>query len=154
VAVDLRVAGAERLAVLGRELRAAGASGLRRELYRSVRRTVRDSEVRPQVARSAQATLPQRGGLAARVAAAKVTARIRAGGQNVGVDLVASDRRADLHGINAGRVRHPVYGHGPWVSQAVRPGYFDQAMEGPVVDSLQEAVIEAVDTIARRLSSG
>lgn len=151
--MDLRVTGADQLEALGRDLR-RWASGLRKDLMRQIGRAVRDSQVRPEVARSALASLPRRGGLADRVAAARVISRVRLAGQNVGVKVQARAKGADLGAINRGRVRHPVFGRAPLVTQAVRPGYFDRAMDSDVVDGVRAAVVDAIDDTARRLERG
>jgi hypothetical protein len=156
VPVDLRVTGADQLAVLGRRLQAAGAKDLRVDLAKSIHRIVRDASVRVAIAASARATLPSSGGLAEYVAATKVVTTIRTGGRNVGITIVGSRRKrgkqANLSAINAGRVMHPVYGRAPMVPQSVTPGFFDKPLEGDVSDDMRRAIVSAIDDVARRIT--
>ncbi len=151
--IDLRVTGADALARLGRDLREAGDVDLRRELLRAGRRMA--APIKVEVAESARTTLPRRGGLSTAVAGAKVTVATRLSGKNVGVSFSTKWAEHDLEGIDAGLVRHPVYGNrNLWVAQPVRPGYWTRVFEGPGADIAREEFLEAVDQIAARLSAG
>lgn len=103
-------------------------------------------------ARNGARILPRRGGLAARVAAARFTLdEVRGAGSSAGIRLtVAAD--LDVEALDAGTVRHPVYGNRRvWVSQRVSAGWLTKAVEeiaaDPVVrDRLADDVAESIAT--------
>jgi hypothetical protein len=101
----------------------------------------------PRVADAAHAgtsRLPQRGGLARRVAGTRIVGKARASRRTAGVRIVA-ERGAvsDPGGINRGVVRHPTYGHKPYVIQHVPPGWFTDPVKAQV-PAIREALIQAV----------
>ncbi len=148
---DVRIAGAEKFAALARDLKAAGAKDLRRELYRGLNRATKP--LKAAAKESAQSTLPQRGGLAARVARARFSTRSRAGA-NPSVRIVAKDaagRKVDLSRLDRGQVRHPVFGRPPYVSQRVDPGWFSRPMEDGV-DVVRAEMIAAIDVVTAKLA--
>jgi hypothetical protein len=94
------------------------------------------------------ARLPKGGGLSARVAASRI------GVQSSTLRATASfksDRGYDLRAMNRGRLRHPTYGHTPWVTQEIEPGVFTAAFEAgaPLVRrQMLNAATEALNKIA------
>lgn len=153
---SLEIEGADQLRDLARALKAAGNKDLRKELMKAAQRSTRP--VKREVAASARKTLPSRGGLNVWVAGAKVQTKTRTAGRSVGVVITGKPGRrqspsSDLKAINRGRVRHPTYGHRPWVNQRVRPGFWDDVMEGPVSDRARREFKDAMDQVARQLAS-
>lgn len=61
-------------------------------------------------------------------------------------------KQVDLRSINAGKVRHPVYGNRrKWVLQSVPAGFWDDAMTGKrddIADALRDAMVQAARDIA------
>lgn len=123
-----------------------------RDAVRDVARTLPDNLRRafPDVARS---MLPRRGGLADLVAGAQLNVVEDTAGDRVGVTVTASHGRVSLGPINAGDLRHPVWGTRRWVGQRVRPGVWDRACEtakqgkdGELREQLQDV---ARDTASR-----
>lgn len=105
----------------------------RRALVQAMRRGLNRAvpPVRAAIQAHALEILPGRNGLAAWVAAARVTVRIGYAGRTAGVRLVGSRKstrlKSDLTRIDAGRVRAPSWGRrtpGSWHSQAVTAGWF------------------------------
>jgi len=140
-------------AALARDLRRAGAGGLRKELYAGLQRAARPAI--GAVRESAGSTLPRRGGLAARVAGAAITARA-AGGRNPGIRIVAKERKGrsfDAYTLDQGRLRHPVYGQ--WrrrtPTQAVRPGWFTRPLNDSA-PTFRKTLLDAVDRVERQIS--
>lgn len=136
--------GVENLGKLARALNKAGRKDLKKELYSALNRATK--KPRAEVPRRALATLPRRGGLAARVAKAKLsTRRIRSG--------VRVTDRGTLHlsAIDAGRVRHPVFGNeAVWVLQRVKPGFFSVPMRksaGPARREIERALARIANQI-------
>lgn len=95
--------------------------------------------------RNAASTLPRRGGLAALVAGSTFSVqRLRTGrGGGVRIRTADHDKRLDTQG----RLRHPTYGHRPWVSQQVKPGWFSAAAR-----RAEFAVRERMEQASRRIA--
>lgn len=150
---DARMEGVEKLAQLGRGLKAAGEKDLRRELLRSGR--AMGKPIKAELAASALEKLPHRGGLAALIAKAKVRVATRLSGRNVGVSFVGRWAGHDLASIDKGEVRHPIRGNRSiWVSQKIPAGYWAKVFDGPGSDIAREEFLKAVDEVARKLRSG
>lgn len=143
----IEVRGADQLAALARALKEAGEKGLQRELARGIAKAVRPFKAA--VANSASDTLPSSGGLAARAAAGSVP-RVRRNAN--GVRMVATGKQGlkGLRALNAGTVRHPVYGRDAWVSQSVAPGFWDRAVE-EVAPEVRKGIEEAMDAVAKKI---
>jgi hypothetical protein len=145
-AVSIR--GLERFARLSKDLRQAGAKELRRELYRGLQRAAKPLIADAKVsARS----LPHRGGLADRAARARFRVKARAG-RTPSISIVAADakgRSVDLDALDRGTVRHPTFGHRPWVAQQVRPEWFTRPMVNGS-PQVRDEMLRAVDDVAAK----
>lgn len=150
--VDIKIDAPDRLDLVARVLRDMGDKDLARELYRSLNRAT--TKLKAEAKDEAGRRLPHRGGLARRVAAAKLSTS-RRGGRNPGVSIRA--RGMDqLAGMDAGRVKHPVFGNRDvWVTQSITPGWFSDPMKDGA-DEARDAIENAMDDVAvqvaRRLS--
>lgn len=150
---DVRMQGVEKIAQLGRDLKAAGAKDLRREMLRAGREM--GKPIKAELSASALAQLPKRGGLAALIAKAKVRVATRLSGRNVGVSFIGRWVGHDLASIDGGEVRHPVKGNrSAWVSQQIPPGYWQKVFDGPAADISREGFLKAVDEVAAKLRNG
>lgn len=152
---SLQLEGADQLRALGKALREAGDKQLKRELMKASQRATRP--VKQEIPASARKTLPSGGGLNDWVASTKVKTRTRTGGRNVGVEItgtVGKRMRAtsDVRAINRGRLRHLTYGRPPWVTQRVKPGYWDDVMDGPVTQRARLEFKAAMDRIAAEIA--
>lgn len=121
--------GARDLELVGKRLKAQGRGDLRKELLKGIR-----TEAKPAVAdvkASARANLPQRGGLAAIVGGSSFGVRTRLTGNSAGVRITGTSRSVKgMRAINAGRLRHPVFGNRKtWAEQHVEPGFFSEPIE-------------------------
>jgi hypothetical protein len=143
--VEFHATGADVLKAVARELKVTGDTGLRKELTAGLNRATKAPRAKAKA--NAAATLPRRGGLAARVAAANLSTRVRTGG-DPGVRIVAKSGRqkVDVARIDEGTVRHPTFGRGRWQSQSVTPGWFTKPMRAsaPLVRAQLIGVIDAV----------
>ena len=159
MSVRIRIAGAEQMAVLGAELRAAGLEGkvFRRNLLAGIRAAAAPA---PQAVKdSARRTLPHGGGLNEYVATSKIGVRTRLTGKAVGVRVVGTkpggSKGHDLEAIDAGSVRHKVFGR--WVkgvpTQAVTPGFFTKPLEAEE-PKVTTAVIGVIYATRRALEKG
>lgn len=70
--------------------------------------------------------LPKRGGLSDRVKGATVSVSAT---QTRAVVSLKTAEGYDLRAMNRGRLRHPTYGHKPWVQQDIEANVFSEAFE-------------------------
>lgn len=143
---------ADDLALLGRRLKTADKQ-LRKDLLKEIR-----TEGKPtvdDVKASARSSLPQRGGLAARVASQSYGVRTRMSGRSAGVRIQGTGRTVrGLRQLDAGTLRHPVFGdRSTWVSQSVEPGYFTKPIEEDL-PRFRKAVEDAMEQTARAIVRG
>lgn len=136
----------------------------RKEILKEVRRTIRGPlpGTRKAVKASALSTLPSGGGLAAWVAATRLSAKITLKANQVRVNIrggrnsAGSGKRSDINAIDRGRLRHPSWGRrgpGQWHTQAVVPGFFTKTVEGQR-DEYVEAVDKGAAIVVERLNRG
>jgi hypothetical protein len=151
VNVTVRTSGEQKLARVGNAIKASGDKDLDRALRRSMQRSVKPLKAAARY--GARRTLPVRGGLAERVAAAKFGARVTTSGSRVGVRITGASadnlRRMDEEGI----VRHPVFGNRRnWVNEPIKPGWFSDAEEGKAPE-VRDNIDRELDALAARLQA-
>jgi hypothetical protein len=155
------VTGAADFAALSARLKEAGATGLRRELYKAIGKAGEDlaAEIR-----SPQHLRPYMPDPYAEVLAADLSVRVlKRGGSNAHVTVRAESgapRKRKLVQLDNGVLVHPVFGQGErktwrWKAQTshVRPGFFSDPVNrcAPAVrDKIQAAMRET----ARKLTTG
>lgn len=149
--IDIKLDDAGQFARLARELHVLADVRLTREVEKSLDRL--GEPLKAAVRKSALDTLPRRGGLAGATAAARLTVRVTPG-RSPSLRLTASARRLNLQRLDAGRIRHPVFGNRDrWVPQTIRPRWWTSVVRGPARrlagDAVQRAVADAVDSIGR-----
>ena len=149
---DVEIRGGEDVDALVRRIRSHGdAKALRKELMRGLNRATKP--VRDDMKASIGPSLPSRGGLAALVMAKASLSSQALSGRNAGVRIKARRRDGgDLRRLNAGRLRHPTFGHRPWVQQTegINPGFLDEAFENDK-PAVARAVTRVLEDIARRI---
>lgn len=129
----------------------------RRTVVQTLRRRLRSNH-RAQVRKTRAAWvdgLPSTNGLGQWVARATITLRIRYSGRTTGIDLRGSRKsgkgKADLAGIDRGRVRAPSWGRkgaGQWHTQTVTPKLFTNSVDiGDWVPTIDAAFDEALGVI-------
>lgn len=143
---DFEVRGSADLQRVARHLREAGDGKLRRKTLADIRTAAKPGI--PAVRASAAATLPKRGGLAARVAEQPYGVRTSlAAGK---VSIVGKGMK-ELTDLDEGRVRHPIFGdRSTWVAQSVTPGFFTKPLER-LAPGIRLAVLKAIADIGRGL---
>lgn len=145
--MTIEVQGGDKLAALAKRLKGAPKE-LRGELTKAI--TAALAPLKAAAKKSAIERLPRRGGLGKQVA--KTTLRHkRKAGRNAAIRIEAQANAVkDPLRIDRGRVKHPTYGHRPWVLQDVRKGWFTQPMvEGaPLV---RRELIKVLDDLARKI---
>jgi hypothetical protein len=145
--LELRPLRGKDLEDLGRALKDAGGTELRKELLRGIREGSKPT-IR-KVKASAERNLPRRGGLAARVARSKISTRTRLSGASAGVKIVAKGDM-DVEALDAGRLRHPVFNRGGWAQQSVPQGWFSK----PIVDDerhIRSGIQDVMRDVARKI---
>jgi hypothetical protein len=142
---------------LAAELRAFDG---RRAVVQAARRGITRAlpAVRKAVRAHALEILPKGNGLAAWVAAARISVKISYASRSAGIRLKGSRKsladKSDLQAIDAGRVRAPSWGRrsaGSWHSQSVPAGWWTDpvsADEG-FRDHVDQVVDEALEVIRR-----
>lgn len=149
--MDVSVRGSEDLERLARNLKAAGAGDLRKELLKNIRAS--GKPLIADIKANAQHTLPHSGGLAALVAGSKFGVRTRLSGKSVGIRVQASNS-IQVEGLDRGRLKHPVFGNRDnWVGQAVTPGFFSKPAEENV-DTFRRGIEKAMTDVANQIERG
>jgi len=147
---DIEIRGVEDMLRLSKALKNAGRLDTRRELHKGIQKAARP--LIPAARAAALTTLPQRGGLAGKVARAPMRVQVRTG-RDPGVRIVVGKDRSGARAANHGLIRHPVFGHRDrWVDQRVPADWFDGAMRrnAPAVrPEIARAMDRVVDKIVR-----
>lgn len=131
----------------------ADAKSIRRELFRGLNHA--GKPVRSKMIDAIPQALPERGGLAAQMQS-KIRGRITArSGKYAGVSLrFSASGGYDIRTLVGGRLRHPVFGHGPWVEQTegVDPDAFTRVF-GQEQPQLRREIDKVLATIARKVTN-
>jgi hypothetical protein len=146
--VDVRVEGAQQLAELSALLKRIDGGELRKDMLRGLRAAGKPMARAAEDA--ARAKLPRGGGLNEWVAGSKFAIRTRASGKSASIRVVGTKRGHDLVGMNEGVVRHPVFGGPGWSVTRIRPGWWQDAIEGHA-EQTREALGEVLDDIAAKI---
>jgi hypothetical protein len=144
--MELRITGVDDLAQLAASIKAAGDKTLQRELLRSMQRAGKPLK---EIARTAaRENLPSEGGLNETVAASSFAIRTRSRGKSPGVRLVGREKGHDIKATDKGRLRHPVYGHDAWVTQAIPAGWFTQHIPDEALEPVRREMVAAIHRVA------
>lgn len=150
VTTGITITGTERLTAVGHQLMEAGQLKIKRELLAAIR-TEAQAAI-PDIRDSARETLPAGGGLAVRVAEQVYGVRSSLAGSVASVRLAGRGMK-ELYDINAGKLRHPVYGNREvWRSQSVPEGFFSKPVEERAPE-IRAAILVAVETVAAEITA-
>lgn len=138
----IEVRGAEQLLALSRALKEAGDKDLQRELSKGLNRAVKPLKAK---IRESALTLPKRGGLAAQVAAVKLSTR-RPNAKK-GLRVIGTGRFSLYH-IDQGIIRHGK-GH---QEQATAPGWWTKPTEA-LAPTVRAEVEAAMDAVAKKIQN-
>ena len=146
------VRGAEEFLALSKRLKAAGETGLRKELNKAVRTAAKP--LIPKVKAAARAQLPSRGGMNEHYVRKRYRVQARTGQNTAGVRIASpkTDPRVDA----TGRIAHPVFGRpkSRVVQQVPRArGFFSETIKGDA-PAVRQVLIETVDSFAQRIQNG
>jgi len=91
---------------------------------RAIRKRIREvaAPIGAHVVAEGSASMPSRGGLAARLASGKPAVSVLAKGASINLK-----KGANYKGLDSGVLRHPVYGSSKWVAQSVPEGTYTDA---------------------------
>jgi len=152
---DFQIRGQDDIAKLVKDIRAhADAKALRKGLYSGLNRVSKD--IRGEMKEAIPAALPQRGGLAAKVAATTSFSTSAKGGASAGVTIWARNKAHDIRVLTGRRLRHPVYGNrSTWVNQTkgVEPAVFLGKFEEQV-PSVRKELLKVLQRVADKLAKG
>lgn len=153
--MDIEIRGEEKLTLIGKRLRQLGDG---REIVNDMTREIRSAvpPARTAIRANAVSYLPSQNGLNAFVASTRVSAQVRRGPRSAGVTLRGSKssrgKRHDIKRIDQGRTRHPLFGNRRfWYPQAVKPGFFSDAVLSEGVKEFREATVRAIDKAVERV---
>lgn len=150
VAEDFQVRGADQFDRVARAMRAAGQGDLLKEMTQALKRAVKP--VTPASRARARQILPQRNGLADRIARAPQRTTARAGNTSTTVRVTVAGKKSGAATADAGTIRHPVFGRpGSFVTQRVRPGWFTDTVEAER-EGMQANVVEVLNDYTQRLA--
>lgn len=145
------VRGAEKLEALGKRFKAAGGPALRRELLRGIRESNKPTIAR--IRESAADKLPHAGGLAEEVSSNRIGTRTRLTGRSAGVRITMTGR-ISLSSLNAGRLRHPVFGNrSVWVQQTVPAHWYDDPVHEDL-PQIRKKIDGVMKDVARKIERG
>lgn len=157
---DFEIHGADEFSRLSKALKAAGRTGMRRELNAAMRRAAKPLT---KVAKdAAHEVFPHAGGLDDREAQVRFTARTYTSADDHGVKIVAPRNAVAARTTNAtGSFRKPVFAdkskprkEWTWADQEIpgSTGWFDRAMGATapfVVPELEKAIVDVEQQILR-----
>lgn len=148
------IQGVEDIGRLGAAYRAGG-----KELRTRIRKAMQEAAkpLAVEVRDKGAAKMPHRGGLSGRIAAARAGVSLTASTRSTAVAIRLGTReKYDLRSMDLGRLRHPTYGHRPWVSQTVPAGAFTEPFQDGSTDvrnRVSAEVARLLDEIAREASN-
>lgn len=148
--INVQVRASRELAFVAARLKAAGDGGVHREVRRGLRNGARP--VADAAHAAALERLPHAGGLNEWVADGLYGVRTNLGGAHPSVRVVVSKKGHDLKAIDAGKLRHPVFGHRDrWMTQQIPPHILTDAMRDAAPEARAE-LARTLDEYVRRLA--
>lgn len=165
VALDVEILGAAELKELARKITMLGEKGLGREMGQALKRAATPVE---KALRDEYDALPARGGYSGTFSrSARYRTSLRAAGRTASFRMLVfaegAHQRRDIEKLEAGQLRHPVFGRSrsgrsgrrtsnPWAVTRVKGGYFRRGsdMAGPAA---QREMVKVLDEFAEKLSS-
>ncbi len=148
--MEIQVRASHQLVAVSRALKDADKA-LTRELLRGLQRATKD--IRADMKRSAYDNLPREGGLNEEVAGSRFSTQTRRTGRDPGVRIAVLGKRIrDMRSLDAGRLRHPVYGNRDvWVNQSIPPGVFSIPFE-QAAPAVRREVVRVMDDVAAQIA--
>jgi hypothetical protein len=146
------IEGTEQFKAAAQALNEAADKLLRKEVYAAFRTAARP--LGETIVKQGAAALPKKGGLSARVAAAKVGQSNATTGKNPKVAISIRTREGyALAAMDRGILRHKVFNTGRWVTQKITPGAFTKPFEAGA-DDVRKEVLAALVRVAEQIKAG
>lgn len=166
MAVEVRVQGAAELRRLAAKLRAEGNKDLSRQLSDALTRATKP--IQDAIRASAAETMPREGGYAAVFDKSLRFRRTQRNGNSEASVILTTygegkGQRRDIGALEAGRLRHPVYGRSrpgarkgervanPWSVTTIRAGFWKRGTENALKDTQRE-LQKVIDDFTHRLA--
>jgi hypothetical protein len=166
MALELRIEGAATLHRVAAQMRAEGRKDLGRTMGTALSKAA--DPVKLAIRESAAATMPKQGGYAGLLSKSlRFRLDRRNGTQQATATLITfadgSSERRDVRALEAGRLRHPVFGRGrrlanggrksnPWAVTGIRPGFHKRGTVH-AMDEAQKQLSKVINDYAQRLAT-
>lgn len=167
--MEVTISGSAQLKELADRIRASGDRGLGREMSQGLQRAA--APIKAAVTEEYSGGLPHGGGYASEFTQSmnwRTTTRSQARMASFRLLLFSegAHERRDIEKIEAGRLRHPVYGRSrrlrrgaragtalpnPWATTKIRGGYFRRGTDS-AADDAEKEMAKVLDEFARRLA--
>ena len=146
------IEGTEQFKAAAHALNEAADKALRREVYKAFKTAAKPLGER--IVQEGSGALPHRGGLSARVAAAKVGQQNATTGKNpkVAIKIRAREGYA-LAAMDRGVLRHKVFKTGRWVTQQIAPNAFTKPFQAGA-EPVRKEVLAALVRVAEQIAGG
>lgn len=152
--MSIRIEGTDDLQRVADALKEAGDKDLQKRVSAAIRTEAKPLGLR--VLHRGAEKMPQRGGLADRVAGmgrVGVSSALR--GRVASVQVILRNKGVDLKAMDAGVLRHPVFGNRQaWVRQSVPARAFSDAFDAEaaqVQQAVNKAAQDTLDDVARKV---
>lgn len=169
--LDVRINGAATLKRVAEQMRAEGNKGLAKEMSKALAEAV--EPVKTSIAAEADQVMPDRGGYREAFSRSlRFRMSRRTSGREASVMLRTyadgTKERRDIDALEAGQLRHPIYGRSrririgpragtaqpnPWAVTAIRPGFHQRGTKN-AGDEAERQLLGVLDDFAARLAKG
>jgi hypothetical protein len=165
--LEVRITGGDQLRRVVAQIRAEGNRGLGKDMTAGLRLAAKP--VQAAITAEFTQVLPSRGGYQATASkSVRFRTAVRTAGRTATFRLttyaVGKSQRRDIEALNAGRLRHPVYGRSrprrgggrhvnPWALTRIEAGFFQRGTDRAVVEA-QRQMGAVLDDYAARLAKG
>lgn len=151
--IDVSVSGAEQIHALAKHIKELGDAGLGREMARALTKAV--DPISMAINEEATKVAPS-GYVEALTRSLKHRRSVRSSSRQASVRLTTQARGQqdlrDLPSLNAGRLRHPVFGRrrSPWAVTAIPSGFYDRGTK-KAADAAEKQLQVVIDDFTQRL---
>lgn len=152
--MDVRISGADQIHALARHIKALGDAGLGREMAVALTKAV--EPVGKAITREAGIVAPS-GYEPVLTRSLQHRRTVRASRTQASVRLTTTAKgkqeNRDLPSLNAGRLRHPVFGRrkNPWTVTGIPSGFYDRGTEKAAGEA-EKQLLAVLDDFTQRLS--
>jgi len=152
--MDVSISGAQQIHALAKRIKELGDAGLGREMARALTRAV--DPIGKSINREAAAVAPS-GYEPVLTRSLQHRRSVRNSRAEASVRLTTSAKGKqdlrDLPSLNAGRLRHPVFGRrrSPWAVTAITSGFYDRGTE-KAADAAEKQLLVVLDDFTQRLT--